>query len=106
MPELTTAEWIERSKRRHELCLNWQSDGAVALAMHAPTGVGRDWTRWFSDPQAMLDYELAILKAKSPSCGKGLVYDGTHSGRLIEGNGETAALLLQNGIQVLTEEEI
>ena len=50
--------------------------------------------------------ELAILKAKSPSCGKGLVYDGTHSGRLIEGNGETAALLLQNGIQVLTEEEI
>jgi uncharacterized protein YbbK (DUF523 family) len=50
--------------------------------------------------------EVAILKATSPSCGKGIVYDGTHSGTLIEGNGETAALLLQNGIQVLTEEEI
>jgi uncharacterized protein YbbK (DUF523 family) len=50
--------------------------------------------------------EVAILKATSPSCGKGMVYDGTHSGTLIEGNGETAGLLLRNGIQVLTEEEL
>lgn len=48
----------------------------------------------------------AILKAKSPSCGKGKVYDGTFSGRLIDGNGFTADLLLKNGIEVLTEEEI
>jgi len=50
--------------------------------------------------------ELAIMKATSPSCGKGIVYDGTHSGTLIEGDGETAELLLQHGIPVLTEEEI
>ena len=50
--------------------------------------------------------EVAILKARSPSCGKGIIYDGTHSGTLIEGNGETADLLIKNGIQVLTDEEL
>ncbi|OQB23871.1 MAG: hypothetical protein BWY11_01524 [Firmicutes bacterium ADurb.Bin182] len=42
----------------------------------------------------------AILKAGSPSCGKGLVYDGSFSGRLKPGDGVTAALLCQNGIKV------
>ena len=50
--------------------------------------------------------ELAILKAKSPSCGKGLIYDGTFSGSKVPGNGVTAALLLENGIPVYTEEEL
>ncbi len=50
--------------------------------------------------------DFAILKAKSPSCGKGLIYDGTFSGNKIPGNGVTAALLLQNGIPVYTEEEL
>ena len=31
--------------------------------------------------------EGAILKAKSPSCGAGMVYDGTFSGNLTGGNG-------------------
>ncbi|MCE5236352.1 MAG: DUF523 domain-containing protein [Clostridiaceae bacterium] len=44
----------------------------------------------------------AILKAKSPSCGCGAVYDGTFSGTLRKGNGVTAALLKQNGIEVET----
>lgn len=44
----------------------------------------------------------AVLKAKSPSCGCGLVYDGTFSGALIEGIGVTAALLLKNEIKVST----
>lgn len=48
----------------------------------------------------------AILKSKSPSCGCGVVYDGTFSGNLIEGNGVTAQLLLRNGIEVLTENDI
>lgn len=50
--------------------------------------------------------DFAILKAKSPSCGKGLIYDGTFSGHKIPGNGVTAALLLENGIPVYTEEEL
>lgn len=47
----------------------------------------------------------AILKSKSPSCGKGKIYDGTFSGTLIDGNGITAELLMKNGIKVYTEEE-
>lgn len=46
----------------------------------------------------------AILKAKSPSCGCGRIYDGTFTGTQIEGNGVCAQLLLDHGIQVYTEE--
>lgn len=42
----------------------------------------------------------AILKSNSPSCGSGRIYDGTFSGRLIDGNGVTAELLIRNGIKV------
>ena len=52
-----------------------------------------------------LDIKTAILKAKSPSCGKGLIYDGTFTGNKIPGDGVTAELLLQNGIRVYTEAE-
>ena len=48
----------------------------------------------------------AILKARSPSCGKGAVYDGSFSRTLRDGNGVTAALLMGNGIDVVTDEEI
>lgn len=47
-----------------------------------------------------------ILKSKSPSCGCGKVYDGTFSGRLVDGDGVTAALLKQNGIKVKSEKEL
>lgn len=48
----------------------------------------------------------AILKQRSPSCGFGKIYDGTNSGIVIEGNGVTAQLLSDHGIQILTEESI
>ena len=41
-----------------------------------------------------------ILKAKSPSCGCGDIYDGTFSGTLISGDGVTTALLKRHGIAV------
>ena len=44
--------------------------------------------------------DRAVLKAKSPSCGMGRVYDGSFSGALTDGNGVTAALLIRNGIKV------
>ena len=50
------------------------------------------------------DIKVAILKERSPSCGANLVYDGTHQGRVIPGQGITAALLKQHGIQVYTED--
>jgi uncharacterized protein YbbK (DUF523 family) len=46
--------------------------------------------------------ECAILKAKSPSCGFGKIYDGSFTGKLREGNGVTAELLARNGINVST----
>ncbi|QMS84590.1 DUF523 domain-containing protein [Candidatus Xianfuyuplasma coldseepsis] len=48
---------------------------------------------------------IAILQARSPSCGSKQVYDGTFSGRLIEGQGITTSLLEQHGIRVITIEE-
>lgn len=45
----------------------------------------------------------AILKSRSPSCGFGIIYDGTFSGTRIEGNGITAELFYKNGITVYTE---
>lgn len=48
----------------------------------------------------------AFLKQRSPSCGCGKIYDGSFSGTIIPGDGITAALLKQNGIEVLTEEDL
>lgn len=48
----------------------------------------------------------AILKARSPSCGCGEIYDGTFSGGKKCGNGVAAELLMQHGIKVYTEETI
>ena len=49
--------------------------------------------------------KIAILKARSPSCGFGKIYDGTFSNRLRKGNGVTTTLLLKNDITVITDEE-
>lgn len=53
-----------------------------------------------------LGIKKAILKSKSPSCGCGFIYDGTFSRELIEGNGLTAELLIKNGIDVYTENDL
>ena len=47
----------------------------------------------------------AIFKSRSPSCGVGLIYDGTFSGKLICGNGITTELLIENGIKVFSEND-
>lgn len=49
--------------------------------------------------------ELAILKANSPSCGSGKIYDGTFSGVLVDGDGIFAAMLKKKGIPVITEQQ-
>ena len=54
----------------------------------------------------LFDIKIAVLKSKSPSCGKGLIHDGTFGGGMTEGNGVTADLLIRNGIKVFTEEEL
>lgn len=42
----------------------------------------------------------AILKSKSPMCGKDLIYDGQFSGSLTSGHGILTKLLLANGFEV------
>lgn len=49
---------------------------------------------------------LCILKAKSPSCGSGKVYDGSFTGTLIDGDGVTARLLKENGFRVISEVDL
>jgi len=52
------------------------------------------------------DIRFAILKARSPSCGLGKIYDGNFRGKLTDGNGITAEKLYINGVHIMTEEEI
>jgi uncharacterized protein YbbK (DUF523 family) len=54
----------------------------------------------------LVNCHKAILKQRSPSCGHGKIYDGSHTGKIIEGFGLTAQLLSQKGIIILTEEDI
>lgn len=44
--------------------------------------------------------DCAVLQARSPSCGVGIIYDGTFSHVKIPGNGVFAQLLIDNGIKV------
>jgi len=46
---------------------------------------------------------LAVLKAKSPSCGSGVIYDGTYTGKLTAGDGTFAARLKERGVCVVDE---
>lgn len=50
--------------------------------------------------------KVAIVKEKSPSCGKNFIYDGTFTNTLIKGKGVTTSLLVENGIKVFNENEI
>ena len=46
---------------------------------------------------------LALLKARSPSCGSGEIYDGSFTGRTVPGNGVAAQALVDAGIEIFNE---
>lgn len=48
----------------------------------------------------------ALLKSKSPSCGSGIIYDGTFSSKLISGDGVCAQTLKAAGITVINNEDL
>lgn len=54
----------------------------------------------------LLRCDCAVLKARSPMCGKGQIYDGAFSGTLRAGDGVLAERLRARGIPVFTEEEL
>jgi uncharacterized protein YbbK (DUF523 family) len=89
--------------------------GATVLAgkAHVVNSLGKDVTiEYCKGAQRCLELarkcnaRAAILKQRSPSCGSRQIYDGSFSGRKIDGMGVTAALLTQAGITVYSEEEL
>lgn len=50
--------------------------------------------------------DLAILQQRSPSCGSKQIYDGSFSRKLIKGKGITSRLFEENGIEVITIDDI
>lgn len=48
--------------------------------------------------------DAAILKARSPSCGAGTIYDGTFTGKRIPGEGVFARMAREAGLPIETEE--
>lgn len=55
---------------------------------------------------AQYGIRIAVLKARSPSCGNRETYDGSFSGTKVAGEGVTAAALRRAGVQVFSEEEL
>lgn len=50
--------------------------------------------------------ECAILKSRSPTCGVHQIYDGTFSGKLIEGSGIFAQMAMEAGIRVIDSDDL
>jgi len=74
---------------------------------------GKDYTKYFIKGAKevlkiakIFKIKEAILKEKSPSCGKGKIHNGTFSGKLKKGDGVLVALLKKNKIKVKIENEI
>ena len=74
---------------------------------------GTDVTNYFEEGASIAlslckkhGIKVAILSESSPSCGSTTIYDGTFTGEKIQGEGVTAALLKENGIQVFSQHSI
>lgn len=89
-------------------------DGSDVLAGRARviTGAGVDVTEQYVrgarralEAARAAGATTAMLKSRSPSCGKGVICDGTFSGTLRAGDGVTAALLSSEGLEVFADEE-
>jgi uncharacterized protein YbbK (DUF523 family) len=48
----------------------------------------------------------AVLQPRSPSCGRDIIYDGTFSGRRIEGDGALTQCLRAQGFLLLVPDEL
>lgn len=108
-PEALGGSFVPR-----EACEISRGDGELVLAGKAKvkTVSGKDVTgklvsgaRKTLLSAKRLGIRRAILKSKSPSCGCGMIYDGTFMGALKKGNGVTASLLLKHGIKIYNEKD-
>lgn len=74
---------------------------------------GRDVTGEYAKGAAVaaalarrFDCTAALMKAHSPSCGSGQIYDGTFSGVLIVGDGAAVERLRALDIQIYSEHDV
>jgi uncharacterized protein YbbK (DUF523 family) len=54
----------------------------------------------------LYDAKFALLKARSPSCGHGEIYDGSFTGRRTPGSGVTAQRLAAMGVDIYNEADV
>jgi uncharacterized protein YbbK (DUF523 family) len=52
------------------------------------------------------DIQCAVLQSRSPTCGVNQIYDGSFSGKLIDGSGVLAQALKVAGYQVIDAEDV
>ena len=50
--------------------------------------------------------DLVILQSRSPSCGPKQIYDGSFSGKKVDGQGIFAKTLVENGFRILDVEDL
>lgn len=115
-------EWAEELGRRYELVpvcpeqlggLATPRPPAERLGNRVVTNAGGDVTDAYEKGAAealalarLLDCQAAVLKERSPSCGRGAIYDGTFSHTQVPGDGVTAQRLLEAGIPVYGESQV
>lgn len=51
-----------------------------------------------------MEIDLVILQSRSPTCGVNRIYDGSFTGKLIDGQGLFAQALIKAGYKVLNSE--
>lgn len=54
----------------------------------------------------MFAAKRALLKERSPSCGYGVIYDGSFSGKFTAGNGVAGEMLAENGVKIYGESRL
>jgi uncharacterized protein YbbK (DUF523 family) len=110
-PELTAGFNVPRASAE----ISQGQSGQAVLAGHAQVfeSTGADVTGLYvAGARAALalarehDCRFALLVDGSPSCGSSFIYDGSFDGRKHSGEGVTAALLREHGIEVFAETEI
>lgn len=87
-------------------------DGSDVLSGRAKviTASGRDVSRMYKEGSLVilslakrLGIKKAVLKANSPACGYGRIYDGKFRKVLKKGDGVLASLLRRHGVKISTE---
>ena len=82
-------------------------DGGVFTASGADvTAQYRRGAEQAAELARFFDCRAALLKARSPSCGVGAIYDGSFTRRLTPVDGTAAEALRREGVQLWAEEDV